>query len=194
MIVVMPDYNCGAAEPNTACLDIPDGPQVETYLRRDVIGTVDRDLRTIADRSGRAIGGHSGGIRSDVSFTDGNRFGNQAAVRQDNVPALYMGTVPLPRDFALFVDVGGDDAEALRDSRELFDAIHRRGLPIDFAVVPGAGHDWRLWSRQIRASRCPGCRTIWRSPGAAENSLRSSATVLATVTTMRHPGSSGQPG
>lgn len=90
MMVVMPD---GA---RSFYIDAADGPAYETAIVKDLVDFIDRTFPTIADRSGRCIGGLSmGGYGAlHLSLAHPDLFGSA----NSHSGALGFGSRALPRD------------------------------------------------------------------------------------------------
>jgi enterochelin esterase-like enzyme len=188
-IVVMPDVN-GGYKRDTECEDIPNGPQVQTYLTRDVVAYIDANYRTIADRSGRAIGGlstggycavnlvlrhqdvfsgmvsHSGYDRPDRNLYTGDLFGGDRNALRDNTPGLYLPTIPLTRPLGVYLDVGASDAGSRAESIAMARVFEQRQIPVAFHDFAEEAHNWASWRRNLFSS-LPWVSSWFVSTGAA---------------------------
>jgi enterochelin esterase-like enzyme len=168
MIIVGPTANRGFLD-DSECLNAVGGPQIETYLTRDVVGFVDAHYRTVADRRGRGIGGISAGgycalnlgLRHQDEFSvvlahmpygdpgpeeavTRRLLGGQAMLYRANSPRLYLDTMTFSHPLAVFMDVGSKDTEVLPQARSLAALLLRDRQEVDLRVVPGEAHTWRL--------------------------------------------------
>lgn len=124
------------------------------YVARDVVGHVDFEFRTLAERRGRALDGLStGGFTSIVL----------GAERSDLFGSI--GSMSGCHDRRTF-DVVSRRAEAMREAgqryrvscgaqephlqtcRAVAEAIDRAGVPAEYAESHGT-HDWPLWKRAL---------------------------------------------
>jgi enterochelin esterase-like enzyme len=174
-IVVLPDVNGGYGR-DVECEDIPNGPQAQTYLVTDVVSYVDQRYRTVADRSGRAVGGlstggycginlmlrhpdvysaavsHSGYGKPDHNRYTGNLFGGNAALAAANTPDDYAASIPLQLPSALYMDAGASDGESRAESARLYHLLTPRGVQVTYNVVQGESHDFVAWRRNLNLS------------------------------------------
>jgi S-formylglutathione hydrolase FrmB len=166
MIVVAPNVNADPGHAHdTECLDAVRGPKLETYVARTVVAYVDRTYRTVASRSGRALGGMSSGgfcalnvgLRHQDEFSvllaqqpygdpgrgPGRRLlGGAPALVLANSPAGYLPTVALRRPLAVFMDAPDGDAEVRANQVLLARLFRARGVPVTTRIVEGSGHGW----------------------------------------------------
>ena len=168
MIVVSVDVNgTGPGARDTECLDsTTGGALVETYLTTVVIPWVDTHLRTVADRTGRALGGFSSGgfcaLDQVLRHTDlyaallamapygnpgsGGRamLATDAQWRAHDVTA-YAPSVPLPHPVAAFIAVpGADRGPSSRQARAVAAALRARGQDVVLHVARGDVHTWTM--------------------------------------------------
>ncbi|GAB3455807.1 alpha/beta hydrolase-fold protein [Kineococcus endophyticus] len=162
VLVVTPDMDpdlLGAGS-DTECLDLPGGPQWETYLYRDLVPGVDRRFRTLARPSSRLLGGESAG--GFCALDQGLRhrdvwgpllalepFGDpgpavrgelSAAAFAAASPARYLPTVVVPAPVPVFLGTGTGAPERA-GTDELARLVAARGWPLERRDVPG-GHTW----------------------------------------------------
>jgi enterochelin esterase-like enzyme len=171
-IVVLPDVNGGYGR-DTECEDIPNGPQVQTYLTVDVVRWIDSHFRTIADRSARVIGGLSSGgycalnlsLRHQDVFSGavsssgflsperngytGNLFGHDRAALLRNSPSVYLPTIPIRRPFGVYLDVGRREQVSRVQSELAARLLERRGIPTELRVDPRGGHNFSSWRNDL---------------------------------------------
>jgi enterochelin esterase-like enzyme len=163
MILVAPDASGGWLH-DSEMLNQVGGPQVESYLVGTVVHTIDRRFRTIADRTGRAIGGMSSGgygalnlgLRHQDVFsvilslmpygTPGTvtrtLLGGSHALWLANSPAAYIPTMAFHHPMAVELMAGDHDPEA-KEAARLARMLRARGQYALFSEVHGAGHTWR---------------------------------------------------
>ncbi len=148
----------------------------ETYVSKELVAYVDKNYKTIKNRTGRAVtglsmGGHGGlylGIRhQDVYGAAGStsggvdirpfpknwdmakRLGNYA----ENPDTWEKYTVTnllhliTPKSLAIIFDCGTEDF-FYKVNTELHDKMVERNIEHDFIVRPGA-HNWQYWSNSI---------------------------------------------
>ncbi|MFN8035297.1 MAG: alpha/beta hydrolase-fold protein [Acidimicrobiia bacterium] len=174
-IIVMPDVNGGYAR-DTECQDIVSGPQVQTYLVRDVVDWVDAHYRTVTDRGARAIGGlstggycalnlvlrhqdrfsaivsHSGTLDPIESAYSGRLWGGSRKLRAENSPSVYLPTIPIPAPIGVYLDAGAGDRDAIRAGRRAQALFRQRAVPVTFNVVRGEGHTFAAWRENLALS------------------------------------------
>ncbi|KDA41326.1 MULTISPECIES: esterase family protein [unclassified Frankia] len=176
-ILVAPRLSHGWLD-DSECVDRP-GENIETYLIDDVISTVDRRLRAIADRADRIFVGMSAGgfcalnlglrhrdlVETIIDMSgmskpthDGGMvglFGNRpdlALVVAANTPARYAATLPPFPPMRVWLDCGHGDHEALGDTEAMARALGERpGFDVVLRLRPG-GHDFGVWRPALRDS------------------------------------------
>jgi len=163
MIVVAPDASGGWLH-DSEMLNQPGGPQVETYLTRTVVGAIDGRYRTVADRSGRAIGGVSSGgygalnlgLRHQDTYSvilSEMPYGDPGAVTHTllagsyarwlaNAPSHYIPTMTFHQPMAVDLLAGTRDSQGF-EARRLAGMLTERGQAALFTEIPGATHTWR---------------------------------------------------
>ncbi|HEX6754901.1 MAG TPA: alpha/beta hydrolase-fold protein [Mycobacteriales bacterium] len=172
MILVSPDVSGGSVH-DTECLDSTVGrPRIETFLTRTVVGTVDRDLRTLADRADRVLGGVSSGgfCTLNIGFRHQDEFGvllalmpsgdpgrnavrfmfhGDAVLGRLNSPSAYAPTMPLLARQYVFLAASLDDPDSVATAREMAGTLARRGVYAALRIDPaGLGHTWREARRE----------------------------------------------
>ena len=164
MIVVAPDMNGGWLH-DSECLDAVNGPQLTTYLVRDVVPRVDATLRTLPRRGDRALGGMSSGgyCALDVGlhhlgvfgvllafepYGDPGRnaiagvlAGSRARYRAHS-PSAYLPRMRFRHPVAVFLDEGSLATTAVGRVRVLADQLAARGQQVEYRVEPGQRHTW----------------------------------------------------
>ena len=173
LIVVMPDGGRGWYS------DAPQGAAHESAIVQDLIGFTDRTFRTVADRSGRAIGGLSmggyGALKLALKFPDlfGSAHGHSGAygfghgMWRDEQPEFtrIIGPDPLggPQDLwriaaaaspenapALRIDCGTSDF-LIDQNRDFHRHLDESGIAHQYEEFAGA-HDWAYWDRHIQSA------------------------------------------
>jgi len=150
--------------------------RADTYVSVDVVAAVDAQLRTVADRSHRAVGGMSAGgycalnlgLRHRDTFaaivdmsglTVPTHAGGLAALfgsgpagqarAEANMPALYVATLSPRPTTAVWMDAGSSDATVLAQMRPMAAALRERGYPVRLGTRPGA-HTFHVWAPALR--------------------------------------------
>ncbi|WP_158883872.1 alpha/beta hydrolase [Amycolatopsis anabasis] len=163
MIVVSVDMTAGKPSQDWECLNVPRGPQLESYLSQTVVPTIDQQYRTVANRNGRALGGMSGGAFCALnvglhhldqfatllstlpydSLTDdaGLLGGDQAALRA-NTPRTYLPTMPFPQPVAVMLAVGTGAPTDVATARRIASALQARGQEAAVHSEHGFNHTW----------------------------------------------------
>jgi len=163
MIVVSVDLTAGVPSTDWECLDVPGGPQLETYLARTVVPAIDQRYRTVADRSHRALGGMSGGgfgalniglhhvdefatllialPYDDLNDSVGILNGNQAVIAA-NTPRRYLPTMKFAAPISVMLTVGTGAPTDVATARRIADALHARGQEAVVHAERGFNHTW----------------------------------------------------
>jgi enterochelin esterase-like enzyme len=162
-IVVSVDLTAGNPSRAWDGLDVPGGPQLETYLSRTVVTAVDQRYRTRPDRGHRALGGMSGGgfaalnvglhhldqfgallISLPYDTLDGNEGllgGNQKLVRA-NTPRDYIPTMPFPQKLSVMLTAGTGAPTDAATADRLGQALRARGQDVVVRLEQGFNHTW----------------------------------------------------
>lgn len=148
----------------------------ETYITKELITYIDKNYKTIKNRSGRAItglsmGGHGGlylGIRHQDLFGVAGSMSGGVDIRpfpnnwdmakrlgslKDNAETWDKYTVTnqldllKPNSLAIIFDCGTDDF-FYKVNVELHDKLLALKIPHDFIVRPGA-HNWPYWTNAV---------------------------------------------
>lgn len=165
-IAVMPTQNVVFPR-DTQCVNVVGGPQVDTYLTRDVHRSVLAGLRATPDAVGWALMGYSTGgycavnlamrhpdlFAAAVSLSGyahpasdpsvGSLFGGSAALLRHNTPvweAAHWGR----RNLSILAVASAPDGVPYRDTLKLA-AAARPPLRISTILLAAGGHNTRLW-------------------------------------------------
>ncbi|GAB3146175.1 alpha/beta hydrolase-fold protein [Amycolatopsis stemonae] len=163
MIVVSVDLTAGVPSTDWECLDVPGGPQLETYLARTVVPAIDQRYRTIPDRRHRALGGMSGGgfgalniglhhvdefgtllialPYDDLNDSVGVLDGNRAAIAA-NTPRRYLPTMTFPAPISVMLAVGTGAPTDVTTAHRIADALRARGQEAVVHAERGFNHTW----------------------------------------------------
>ncbi len=165
MILVMPDANGGWLH-DSECLNAVHGAQIETYLTSTVVAAIDQRFRTLADRTGRAIGGMSSGgycaLNLGLRHTDtysvilasepygdpgrnviGSELGGSRTLFLANSPSHYVSTMAFAHPVAVFLDAGSGDAATAPAAISLARELTARGQYVALRLAPGLHHTWQ---------------------------------------------------
>lgn len=166
MIAVMPVQNV-ATPRDTQCVDVVDGPRLDTYLTTDVHKAVTATFRAVPDRSGWALMGYSTGgycalnlaMRHPAMFSaavslsgyvrpahdqqTGELFGRNSALANANTPLWRAQHLPLP-DLSVLLVASRPDTLSYGDAKQFIAVAHAplRVTPALFAI---GGHNFGLW-------------------------------------------------
>ncbi|SEC77632.1 Enterochelin esterase [Amycolatopsis tolypomycina] len=163
MIVVSVDMTAGNPSTDWECLNVPGGPQLESYLAGTVVPAIDQRYRTLADRTHRALGGMSGGgfgalniglhhvdefatllialPYDDLNDSVGILDGNQAAIAA-NTPRRYLPTMKFAAPISVMLTVGTGAPTDVATARRIADALHARGQEAVVHAERGFNHTW----------------------------------------------------
>ncbi|RSD08120.1 alpha/beta hydrolase [Amycolatopsis eburnea] len=163
MIVVSVDLTAGNPSTDWECLNVPGGPQLETYLAATVVPAVDHRYRTVADRAHRALGGMSGGgfgalniglhhvdefaslvialPYDDLNDSIGILSGNQAAIAA-NTPRRYLPTMKFTAPISVMLAVGTGAPTDVTTAHRIADALRARGQEAVVHAERGFNHTW----------------------------------------------------
>jgi S-formylglutathione hydrolase FrmB len=163
MIVVSVDMTAGNPSTDWECLDVPGGPQLETYLAKTVVPAIDHRYRTLADRTHRALGGMSGGgfgalniglhhvdefatlvialPYDDLNDSIGILGGDQAAIAA-NTPRRYLPTMKFPAPISVMLAVGTGAPTDVTTAHRIADALRARGQNAVVHAERGFNHTW----------------------------------------------------
>lgn len=161
MIVVAPDVNGGPIR-DIGCVNVIDGPKVESWLYGDLIPFIDRSYSTQASRSGRVIGGMSAGgyctlnqgLRhpdvwgamlafepyGDPGVDADRLLGADPAKIAAQSPSHYLPTMTFTHPMPAYLDVGSRSRVA--EVRGLAQQLVDRDQTVLFRINQGHGHTW----------------------------------------------------
>jgi enterochelin esterase-like enzyme len=144
---------------------------VETYLVRDLVPSIDRQLRTIGDRASRAVAGMSAGgyCALNLGLRDRDLFGaiidmsgythpthsggmvalfgarsGLAAVVAANSPDVYGTSMPMSPAVRIYLLCGTSDHGPLVQLAAFRAVLQARGIPVTWTTRPG-GHTYGVW-------------------------------------------------
>jgi len=160
VIAVSPDLNAGADRVDDEPLDIPGGPQLETFVTKDVVTWADANFRTAADAEHRVVAGMSsgglgsllyglhhpelfGGVVSIMPYTTPYTAAVVAdpAARARNTPLDVIAARGAATTQKIFLGQG--DGEPTREATQIRDALRAQGQTTTLRVFPGLAHNWR---------------------------------------------------
>ncbi|EOD68221.1 alpha/beta hydrolase [Amycolatopsis vancoresmycina] len=163
MIVVSVDLTAGNPSTDWECLDVPGGPQLETYLAKTVVPAVNQRYRTYADRAHRALGGMSGGgfgalniglhhvdefatlvialPYDDLNDSIGILGGDQAAIAA-NTPRRYLPGMKFSAPISVMLAVGTGAPTDVSTARRIAAALQARGQDAVVHAERGFNHTW----------------------------------------------------
>ena len=155
---------------DSECVERPT-EHIETYLVDDVIPTIDRSLRTRADRDDRVFAGMSAGgfcalnlglrhrdlVATIIAMSGLDRpthtggmatlFGRRpdlAAVVAANSPVGYANDLSATPPTRVWLDCGRADRESIGDTRAMATLLGARGLDVVLRLR-GGGHTYAVW-------------------------------------------------
>ncbi|WP_100811158.1 alpha/beta hydrolase [Microbacterium sp. BR1] len=159
VIVVSPDLNAGAERLDDEPLDVPGGPQLETFVTHDVVTWADTNFRTVADADHRVVAGMSSGglasllyglhhpdlfgaVVSIMPYTTPYTAGVVAdpAARARNTPLDVIASRGGATAQKIFLGQG--DGEPTAEATQIRDALRAQGQTTTLRVYPGLAHNW----------------------------------------------------
>lgn len=159
VIVVSPDLNAGADRVDDEPLDIPGGPQIETFVTKDVVKWADANFRTLADADHRVVAGmSSGGLGSLLyGLHHPDLFGGVVSImpytspytaavvadpesRKRNTPLDVIAARGTATSQKIFLGQG--DGEQTEEATQIRDALRAQGQITTLRVLPGLAHNW----------------------------------------------------
>jgi enterochelin esterase-like enzyme len=160
-IVAVPDLTTGSPS-NEESVNYPgSGPQFETFFQDDVVPYTDANLRTLADRGHRVVGGMSSGGLESLTFAlhrpetfgatisimaygspVGRDLQKDAATTAAYSPVPLIKAAPFTQPLAVYLAQGDQEAEA--DNKHIEAALRRRGQPVTLQIFAGDAHNWTM--------------------------------------------------
>ncbi|MFE1317131.1 alpha/beta hydrolase [Kitasatospora phosalacinea] len=165
---------------NTECVDVPGGPQAETWFAADVPAALRSAYRVSRSADSWGVFGYStggscalrlamrhpeayrnaAGMHADYTvpedrWTDGDLFrGDRAAAQQSDLD-WRLKNLPAPRADLLLVSTEAEDdfpatQRFLADARQV-SAAHPE-LQVDSIFLPDGGHSFETWRRELPAT------------------------------------------
>lgn len=168
LVVVIPRTYVDAV---TECVNGIDGEQDETYLSQDVYDDVVISFRVQSGRTWASMGVSTGGLcavnlglhhperyaaAASISgeFTAGEDpgagrlFGGNGKFSIDVNSPLWWVTHRKPVAPPIYLFASAGDPAAVSEANAMADALqrHAKGLPTTYALLPGGGHNWGVWT------------------------------------------------
>ena len=170
MLVVMP--NGSLPRPSSAAQEAPGTPpspearaamqdRFTNELMKEVVPTVEKNFRVVADKDHRAIAGLSmgGGQTLRVVTRHPNQFayaavwsagiGREAGQWEERNKDFLAKKDEVNRDVKLFSIVVGDQDFALNGSKALAEVLTKNGIRNELNIT-GGGHTWINWRQYLR--------------------------------------------
>lgn len=162
-IVVSVDMTASEPSRDWEAVNVPGGPQLETFLTKTVVPRVDQRYRTVADRSGRALGGMSGGgygalniglhhvdefgsllvaLPYDTLGDDARLFHGDKNLLEANTPRDYLPTMKFSAPVAIMLAVGSGATTDMATARRIAGAFTARGQEAVVHIEHGFNHTW----------------------------------------------------
>lgn len=163
-IIVAVDATAGSGA-DWECLDVPHGPQLDTYLSQYVPQQIAAHFRALPDRGDQAIGGMSGGafcalnlgLRHQDKYsvilstepeespgpTGAQLLGGDQAALRANTPSEYMSTIPIRQPLAVMLHAGVVAGTDVERAHRIADQLAARGVRTAVREEPGEWHTWR---------------------------------------------------
>lgn len=163
MIVVSVDMTAGEPSRDWEALDVPGGPQLETYLAKTVVPRIDQHYRTVADRGARALGGMSGGgygalniglhhvdefgsllisLPYDTLGDEVRLFRGDRRLIEANTPRDYLPTMTFSAPVAVMLAVGSGAVTDVTTAKRIAGAFKARGQEATVHSERGFNHTW----------------------------------------------------
>ena len=174
LIIVCPDGGV-----TSWYFDSPVDPsmQYETYITKELLAEIDGKYRTVAERNGRAIAGHSmgghgalflsmrhpdlfgavGSMSGGLDFTGfpenwdlAKRLGSYVEHQKvwEKHTVLHQADQLKGADLRILMDCGTDDF-FLDANQNMHRKLLALGVPHEYTVRPGS-HDWAYWANAIK--------------------------------------------
>ncbi|MFC4529667.1 alpha/beta hydrolase [Sphaerisporangium dianthi] len=156
---------------DTECMDVPDGPKVETYFTKDVPASMASAFRVGADAAswgimGTSTGGYcalkmsmrhpeaysavaslSGYYKPPIDATTGDLFRGDPRLRNENDLMWRLANLPPPPISAL-VTTSERGESNYRPTLDFLAAV-RAPMQASSLILPSGGHNFNTWSREL---------------------------------------------
>lgn len=152
---------------DTGCANIPHGPQVDTWLAKDVPWLIKHSLRAAPDARRWAVMGYSAGAYCSVNLTvkhpdvfhaavslsgynapESPYVVRNAALRAANSPLLRLRRMLVQPNIALLLAGSLQDGRTVADSRALLAELSRPAHGTTLTVTHG-GHNTSVWAAML---------------------------------------------
>lgn len=159
VILVAPDLNAGGSPVQSEPLDLPGGPQLESFVVQDVVAWTDATLRTRPDAQDRIIAGMSaggfgalvdglhhpdvfGGVIALLPYTQPYTDAVTAdpAAMEADTPASILQGLTTPYRHPVFLAQGNQNSQ--KEIRRLHRDLKAAGVPTTMRVYDGLAHNW----------------------------------------------------
>lgn len=162
-IVVSVDMTAEEPSRDWEAVNVPGGPQLETFLTKTVVPRIDQRYRTVADRGGRALGGMSGGgygalniglhhvdefgslliaLPYDTLGDDARLFRGDRSLVEANTPRDYLPTMKFSAPVSIMLAVGSGATTDVATAKRIAAAFTGRGQEAAVHVEHGFNHTW----------------------------------------------------
>lgn len=155
---------------DTECANVVSGPQVETFLAKDVRTQISQVLRTRTDRHGWAMLGYSTGgfcavkmvmqnptlydsavglsgyYNALLDSTTGSLYGGSTALRNENSPLWRLRNLP-PPPVAVLATISAQ--ERTYPQTAAFIRAVRAPMTVSSVIAPTGGHNTRNWGAML---------------------------------------------
>lgn len=156
---------------DTECMDVPHGPQVETFFTRDLRDVVTRSLRVATTSAGWGVlGGSTGGycalkltmrhpeaysaavslsgyFQPPADATTGDLFGGSARLRRENDLMWRLTHLPSP-PVSVLVTSSKQGESNYTSTLRFLDTV-RPPMRAASLILPSGGHNFTTWSREL---------------------------------------------
>lgn len=209
MIIVSPDLQGPSFTADTECLNIPHGMQLESYLAFAVVPAIDSHFRTIANRSGRAIGGMSSGAYCalNIGLHHLHRFSvilasepygdpgpgpfhhvlnGDSALWRANAPDVYLPRWRFTEPVAVLLDAGSADPITRAYAYQLSHQLAADGQIVAVRIAPHLGHTWWVARLELPYSLVFASHYLTRLPAGGSDAADAAqyAQILAWASTL----------
>ncbi|WP_171166499.1 esterase family protein [Streptomyces sp. I05A-00742] len=157
---------------DTECMDIPDGPQTETFFTKDLRKALSQQYR-IGDKAanwgmiGDSTGGYcalklamrhpeaygaaaslSGYYKAPQDPTTGSLFGGSKKLEQENNLIWRLKHKPLPK-ISMLVTTSKQGEHNYKDTMKFIDLAAKHPTRVSSMVLESGGHNFNTWRREI---------------------------------------------